>query len=208
VSDQPQDDAVERPAGQLWVRAAEVVATNFPGRTIELIVMPYEREAIVPWQERMVTEIISRGAFDGIERRANRIRVNRDHSLERTVGRATALHPTRDEGLVAEIKIARTPLGDETLELAEDGCLDASAGFLPFPGGQKWETRSRYRITKGWLGHIAMTPEPAYEDAKVLAVRTAITGTVSGTPNLDQVRAWMTDDRLARLVRSSSALDR
>ena len=39
------------------------------------------------------------------------------------------------------------------------------------PGGEVWETRSRRRLTKAWLGHIAMVPDPAYETANVLAVR-------------------------------------
>ena len=92
----------------------------------------------------MVDEIISRGAFDGIERRANRVRVNRDHDLRPAPSAApSAFHPSREEGLVAEVRIAKTELGDETLALADDGCLDASAGFLPMDGGQKWETPHR-----------------------------------------------------------------
>jgi HK97 family phage prohead protease len=192
----------DQPQGELWQRTAEVVGVSFPQRTIELIVIPYERETVVPYEGRMCTEIISRGAFDGIERRANRIRVNRDHKLERTVGRAVALHPSRDEGLISVVRIAKTELGDETLTLAEDDCLDASAGFLPMAGGMQWLTRSAYRINKAWLGHIALTPEPAYEEARVLAVRSAQRNSSSATPNLDEVRSW----RLADTVRSDPAL--
>ena len=119
----------------------------------------------------MIREIITRGAFDGIQRRVNRIKVNRDHDERRIVGRAVAIHPDREEGLVAELKISSTELGEETLTLADDGVLDASAGYLPLPGGEKWLTRSSVRILKGWLGHIALVPEPAYEGARVLAVR-------------------------------------
>jgi HK97 family phage prohead protease len=202
------DDEARRPAGELWVRSAQLVDVSFPDRTIELIVLPYEQPALVPWEKRMVTETIARGAFDGIERRANRIRVNRDHMLERTVGRAIALHPSREEGLVGQVKIARTPLGDETLELADEGCLDASAGFLPMAGGQRWLSRSAYVITRGWLGHIGLTPEPAHEGARVLAVRAASSGDepVSATPNLDQWRALIAEDRLRTVIASDSAL--
>lgn len=188
-----------RPAGELWHRDAQLTGVSFAERTIELIVIPYDAEALVGWDGRMVTETIARGAFDGIERRANRVRANRDHVLERTVGRAVALHPGRDEGLVAEIRIARTDLGDETLTLADDGCLDASAGFLPMPGGMQWEGRDAYTVTKAWLGHIALTPEPAYETARVLAVRhaTAVTpAPLSATPRLDEWRALVAADRL------------
>jgi HK97 family phage prohead protease len=183
----------------LWMRTAQLVDVSFPERTIELVVMPYESPTMVEYAGRLCSETICRGAFDGIERRANRVRVNRDHNLERTVGRAVALYPSRDEGLVAEIRIAKTELGEETLQLAADGCLDASAGFRPMDGGLEWDDRNAYRITKGWLGHIAMTPDPAYEGAKVLAVRTAsrTAAAPSGTPNLDQVRGWRLADAVA-----------
>jgi HK97 family phage prohead protease len=190
-------DTETAPAGQLRWRTAAQLGVSFPERTIELVVMPYETEALVPYGARMVREIISRGAFDGIERRSNRIRVNRDHVAERTVGRAVALHPSRDEGLVGVIRIARTDLGDETLALADEQCLDASAGFLPFPGGEVWEERARVRIRKAWLGHIALTPDPAYESAQVLAVRKEqeADGVPVPTPNLDVVRGWMLEQR-------------
>ena len=193
----------ERPQGELRWRDSKQLGFSFPERTIELVVMPYEEEALVPYGPRLVTEVISRGAFDGIERRSNRIRVNRDHQAERTVGRAVALHPAREEGLVAEVRIARTELGDETLALAEDECLDASAGFLPMPDGEEWETgRQRVRIHKAWLGHIALTPDPAYAGANVLAVRRAEQELVERppTPNLEQVRAWMLEEMYSQLA--------
>jgi phage head maturation protease len=196
-----------RPDGALWTRSAELVGVSYPDRTIELVVLPYEVETLVDWQGRMVTESIARGAFDGIQRRANRIRANRDHAEARTFGRVTALHPSRENGLVGEIRCAKTPLGDETLELAADGCLDASAGFLPMAGGMKWLTRNAYRITRGWLGHVALVPEGAYgEHAGVLAVRAAATTTTDsgGFPNRERWRAMLLEDR----VKSDAALNR
>lgn len=186
----------------LRFRSAEQIGVNHPQRIIELIVAPYEQEALVQHQGRMIKEIFSRGAYDGIERRANRVRVNRDHDVKRTVGRALVFHPSREEGLVAEIRIARTDLGDETLALAEEGILDASAGYLPMPDGEVWETRNRVRVTRAWLGHIAMTPDPAFESARVLEVRHAPErGQVERveTPNLDAVRAWLLEDRYRQL---------
>jgi HK97 family phage prohead protease len=179
------------PAGELRFRTAEQIGVSFPKRTIELIVMPYEQEALVPHPDksgRMVYEVISRGAFDGIERRANRVRVNRDHYHPDTtvVGRAVAFHPSRQEGLVSEVRIAKTPLGDETLQLADEECLDASAGYLPMAGGEKWESRKRFRVSRAWLGHIALVSEPAHEGARVLAVRGKQEGELEAvaTPNL------------------------
>jgi HK97 family phage prohead protease len=174
---------------ELEFRSAELAAVDFPKRTIEVIVTPWEQEAEVEHKGRMIREIFSRGAYDGIERRPNRIRVNRDHDIRRMIGRAVAFHPTRDEGLVGELRIARTPLGDETLELADERILDASAEFAVMPGGETWTGRVR-RITKAWLGGVALTPIPAYKDANVLAVRTT---TPAGeterplTPNRDRL---------------------
>jgi phage head maturation protease len=200
-----QTEQQTRPAGELRYRTSELLEVSFPQRLIELVVIPYETDALVPHprDRRMVTEVISRGAFDGVERRPNRIRVNRDHLLTRTVGRALALHPSRLEGLVAEVRIAKTELGDETLALAAEEILDASAGFLPMPGGERWEGKSRCRITKGWLAHIALTPDPAYETANVLAVREAKApeepALVTATPNLDRMRLDAWRSKLAEL---------
>lgn len=192
--------------GPLWKRAANLVGVSFPERTIELIVVPYETPVDVPWGGRQVRETIARSAFEGIQRRANRVPVNVDHSetVPSTIGRAIAFHPSREEGLVAELKIARTQLGDHTLELAADDNLGASAGFQVKKGGLQWQSRDAYRVVKAFLKHIAMTPDPAYEGARVLAVRTDPVPTSErriATPNLDRVRADILRERYDRLSR-------
>jgi HK97 family phage prohead protease len=192
----------ERPTdGPLRYRAATTLGVDFPKRIIELVVTPYETEALVQHQGRMVHEVFSRGAYDGIERRPNRVKLNRDHDITRSVGKAIAFHPSREEGLVAEVQVSATDLGDETLTLANDGVLDVSAGYRPFPGGEKWETRSRVRIVKAYLGHIAMTPDPAYPGARVLAVRNADEPEPPPRrfPNREQVRLWLLEDRFKQL---------
>src|SRR5262249_48592706 len=131
------------------------------------------------------------------------ITVNRDHHRGLLVGKTLALHPSREEGLVAELSISRTELGEETLVLADDGILDASAGFEllrqgpdgrgpVYPGAGSWERGggTRRRLNRVKLDHIALAPDPAYEDARVLAVRDAAANSqepLSGvaTPNLD-----------------------
>jgi hypothetical protein len=57
---------------------------------------------------------------------------------------------------------------------------------MVMPAGQTWETRDRRRLTRCWLSHVGLVPDPAYESANVLAVRTA---TTSATPNLDRILA-------------------
>jgi len=190
--------------GEVEIRTAEVADVSFPNRTIELIVMPYETETTIREQGREFTEIVTRGAFGGLEAKNGgqmRVGVNRDHEIQRTVGRAMAFHPARPDGLVAELRISATALGEETLVLADDGVLGASAGFTLLrkhgrygsvvAGAETWETRSRRRLNRLYLAHIALTPDPAYEEAGVLAVRKA-SEAATVTPNRDrwQVEQW------------------
>jgi HK97 family phage prohead protease len=184
--------------------AQELVEVSFPDRTIELVVMPYDTETLVEYRGRMVREQIVRGAFDGINARPRRVKVNRDHDARRSIGTAVAFYPSREEGLVAKVRISKTELGDETLVLADDGVLDVSAAFAPYPGHEEWRTRDSRRITKAWLGHIAMTPDPAYDDARVLAVRRAaehLERSPGPTPNLDAWRRLEHEERYADLQR-------
>ena len=77
--------------------------------------------------------------------------------------------------------------------MADDGLLEASVGFAVLPGGERWlEGRSRRRLERLFLDHIAMVPEGAY-DAQVLAVRgpSTIAAERVPTPNLDEVLAWL-----------------
>lgn len=192
---------------EIEIRAVQQVDVNFPNRTIELIVMPYEAEAEVAYRGRLITEVVSRGAFADINAQRRRVSVNRDHAIPVVIGKAVQFHPSRSEGLVAEVRISETDLGNESLVLARDGLLDASAGFelkRNEPKAEVWENRSRRRLNHLWLHHIALTPDPAYEEARVLAVRNA-PGTPQeprgdvATPNLDVVRGWLLDDRYAAL---------
>lgn len=178
--------SADRPqrSGGLEVRSATTTNVARNGRTIELVVMPYERDAVVAHHGRMVREVCSRDAFDQADLQRDRVRVNRDHDLTRTVGAATWFDTHDPRGLVAELRISPTQLGDETLQLADDGVLDASAGFRVV--AETWETSERRRIKRAWLHHIALTPDPAYHDATVLAVRTG-----ERRPNLERVLAGL-----------------
>jgi HK97 family phage prohead protease len=186
-------------------RSAVVADVSFPKRTIELVVMPYEEETTVEHQGRTVREVISRGAFDGIEGRPNRVKVNLDHDITRSLGKVLRFHPSRQVGLVADCYISPTAAGNDALQYAADGIYNASAGFAPIE--LRWEQGGRLRrVNKAWLAHIALVSDPAYTGARVLAVRTAPEApeqrsAVIETPNLDQIRLWQLQESYARLGR-------
>jgi HK97 family phage prohead protease len=176
-----EPDLVETRSGEGF----EVADVNFPKRVVTVVAMPYEKPAEVVVRGRAVTEVVSRGAFEGVEKRAGQIRTYRDHAHSGVVGKIIGLHPSRKEGLVSEVKIFQTPLGDETLTLCDEGGLDASVGFgllrrddgRVWEGAETWErNRTVRRLNRLWLDHLALVPDPAYPDATVLSVRNAPPG--------------------------------
>lgn len=139
-------------------------------RIITVLAVPYEQPTEVLYRGAIWTEVFTRGAFTGIEQQAGKIRVNRDHDKSRTVGKCIAF---RDDpaGLVAEIRIAKTILGDETLALAAEDMLSASIGFGVPTGGAQIDSRGRTRrINRAFLDHLALVESPAYEGASVVGV--------------------------------------
>ena len=181
-------ELAEAPAGALIVRSSaqlDVAGVRFEQREMDLLAVPFGVTEHVVTHGYAHSEEFDPGAFDGIERRANRVKALRDHKLERVVGRAKVIRPTAD-GLLATLRISRTPLGDETLELAADGALDPSVGFAPMPGGDVWNPqRTHVKRIRAWLGEISLTPMPAYAGAGVLAVRH---GELLGVAPTDDVR--------------------
>lgn len=186
----------EKPRAPIEFREATVADVNFAQRIAELVVVPYEEEALIEYRGEIWEESFLRGAFDGIEKRPNRIRANRDHDKTRTVGKAVNHWPSRDEGLVSEIRIAPTNLGDETLALLEEDMLSASAGF-GVRGSDQILDRPKRIIKRAFLDHIAFVESPAYVGARVLAVRedgeqpNAADLPPLDTPNLNEVLDWL-----------------
>lgn len=176
-------------------RDTAVTGVDFAQRIIEMIAVPYEQEAAVEYRGETWQESFERGAFDGVETRTKPIRANRGHDKERTVGKAVNLWPLREEGLVAEVRIAKTLLGDETLALASEDMLSVSVGF-GVRGSDQVLNRPYRRIKRAFLDHLAFVESAAYEGAKVLSVRGEEPPSAADlprlvTPNLDEVLAWM-----------------
>lgn len=189
--------------GPVEFRSSNVAGVDFAERIIELIAVPYDEEAPVEYRGEMWIEKFLRGAFDGIETRTSPpVRANRDHDKGRTVGKVAQFWSSRAEGLVAAVRIAKTPLGDETLALADDDCLGASVGFAVRGSDQELNRRDKTRtIKRAFVDHLAFTPDPAYVGAGVLAVRSAAEVPLAAdlpklvTPNLDELLAWQRSRR-------------
>lgn len=179
-----------RPRQPVEYRSAETLDVKFAERTVTVLAMPYELPTdLVMVEGRQIREVVSRGAFGKVQHRKD-VRAYRGHNRDAVVGRAIALNPDHEAGLLAELRMSRTPGGDEMLELAADQLIDLSVGFAPIE--QRWSAdRSERRIDRAYLDHIAFVGDPAYP-TQVLAVRAAVepelSSPVSNTPRKDQVR--------------------
>lgn len=159
----------------------ELDNVDFGQRIITVLAVPYEQPAQVPFRQEMWTEVFSRSAFNGIEGQTRKIPATAaleipapDHRGGRMVGKVISSNPYGDEGLVSEVKISRTDYGDETLELARDDALSVSVGFVvknPRFDQELDRYKKLRRVNRAFLDHLAFVAQPAYDGAKVLAMR-------------------------------------
>lgn len=192
---------------EILVRNDSVIAdVNSRQRLIDLIVVPWDQEAEIAWRGEMWRESFQRGAFDGIQDHAGRVRVNREHVEGDTVGKAVSFDPFSELGLLSRVRIVNSPRGDETLALAEEDMISASVGaYTKLPSDVVVNRRAlTRRVKRAFLHHIGMVESPAYVGARVLAVRaeqsglTAAETPLPATPLLDDamnspVLAWARD---------------
>lgn len=175
------------------VRSAAIEDVAFGKREITLIAVPYGVEAVVPdWRPQATREKFMGGSFDGIESRMSRITLNRDHSKERVIGGARAINTKDAKGLITTFKVSNTPLGDESLQLAADGVLFGSIEF----GARSQDAAIKDGVMtfyRAFLRHVGLTPDPAYEGADIINVRTGESIADSPTPNLDLAAAILRD---------------
>ena len=181
----------------IHVRTSTLTDVDTKLRLIDLVAVPYEQETEVMIRGERWNEVFSRGSFDGIEDHAGRVRVNREHVVGDTVGKVVAFDPSDPVGLLARVKIAQTPRGDETLALAEEDMISASIGYRtkkPSDVTSNRRTRMR-RVVRAFLDHLSMVESPAYAGAQVLAVRAEPSGLevvqlepLPPTPSLDEYR--------------------
>lgn len=176
---------------------------NFKDRIIDVIAVPWDEEAEVVWRGEVWREIFDRQALDEAAQQKARVPVNRQHNRSDTVGRIVGIDPRADQrGALASVKVARTPRGDETLQLASEGMLGASVGyFVRKPSDVLLLRRSMTRrVQRAFLDHLSMVEDPAYKGAEPVAVHDAWTPHPAAgerslrTPALDE---YLVDDVLS-----------
>jgi HK97 family phage prohead protease len=154
------------------IRSATVGDIRRARRELDLIVAPAESPATIHERGRSYVETFAHGAFHGVD--AAKVRVNRDHMPSRPIGRALRLDPWSEQGLTGTITLARVREADECLELVDLDLLGVSAGFAAARDGVQWDPGRRHRrITRAALDHISLVGQPAYEAARITAVRGA-----------------------------------
>jgi hypothetical protein len=135
------------------------------GRTLAGRVMPYNTEARIG----SYTEMFRPGAFADVD--ATQIPVLAVHDREQLpIGRALSL-TDGPAGLDGELHVSQTRLGDEVLALVRDGAATGlSVGFVPVE--DRWNAkRTVVERIRAKLVEISITAFPAYQDARILAVR-------------------------------------
>jgi HK97 family phage prohead protease len=184
------------PVENVEVRSSTITDVDARQRLIDLIAVPWNEEGEVMWRGEPYREVFVRGAFDGIEDHAGRVPVNHEHVRGKTIGKVVNF-TNGDPGLLSRVKVARTPLGEEMLNLAEDDMVSASVGFrLGKPSDAQVNPRTRLRrIVRAFIDHLALTESPVYAGARVLAVRAEPSGLevvqqepLPPTPALDEFR--------------------
>lgn len=181
---------------------ATLTGVDMKQRIVEVIAVPWEQETRILWRGEEWNEVFTRGAFDGLEEHAGRIRVNREHVKGDTVGKCVQIDTRDARGMIARVKIVNSPRGNETLALAEEDMISASIGyFVKRPSDVDLNKQTNFRrVNRAFLDHLSLVESPAYEGARVLAVREGperlpADSPLIATPNLDEavedeVIAW------------------
>jgi HK97 family phage prohead protease len=183
------------PTTEILERAAVVSDVDSRQYLIDVMAVPWDEPAQVFWCGELWTEVFHRGAFDGVEERAGRIRVNREHTKGATVGKIVGLDPHDEVGLRAQVKIVKSPAGEEIMALAEQDMTSVSIGYRANkPSDVRFDKVKKRRDVHGaFLDHLSFVEDPTWDRAQVLSVRegpnglAVAEGPLPPTPALDAI---------------------
>lgn len=155
------------------------------GRTITGLAVPFDTETeIIPgFREKIARGAINLGTMPALFYR---------HS--EPIGVITAMSEQPD-GLMIEARVSDTALGRDAATLARDGAIKSlSIGFFEreYTDSTTEDGATLRTQTAIDLREVSLVPVPAYEDAKITAVRestnpTTPTTTTKGNPMTDQI---------------------
>lgn len=182
MTDVPKNERMN-PSVETRSDGVRIDGVDFGQRIITILAVPYEQPTQVLFHQELYNEVFARSAFNGIESQTRKIPATAaldipapNHDGGRLVGRVISSDPYGQDGLLSEVKISRTEKGDETLELAADEALWPSIGFLvknPKFDQEIDRYKKTRRVNRAFLDHLAFVGQPAYEGAKILAMRAA-----------------------------------
>lgn len=142
------------------------VRSGNDGRTIYGIAVPYNAPTRI---DDVLVEQFARGAFNHQINRPQRVKFAREHVLlgGEIIGAASML---KDDaaGLYVELRAARTPRGDETLELVKDGALDQLSIMFREAKSRRLAGGVTERVTAD-LREVAVVMEGAYGELAAAA---------------------------------------
>jgi uncharacterized protein len=165
---------------QLEVRTG----ANQDGRTIYGIAVPWNAPMRI--NDTLVEEF-HRGAFDHQSAAAHRIKYAREHiQLGGTLIGRMSMMRSDGAGQYVEMRVAKTPMGDETLELVKEGALPhLSVGFRERQDGNYRLAGGVIARTKADMFEIASTLQGAYGDlASAVGVRSVDTAGYRGAGSM------------------------
>lgn len=170
--------------------AQPVEVRDLEKRIISGRIIPYGETILI----RGKPESFTQGALADID--VKNVKLFDHH--ERAVGKAVQLEE-RSDGGYAEFYVSKTARGDDLLELANDGALSFSPGFLP--GSQ---TREGVHTRLKSMPEVSLVSLPAYQGAQVLAVReseSAMSETIEA-PEVEKLEASVDLSPLERRMES------
>jgi HK97 family phage prohead protease len=170
--------------GEILVRSfsSDVELSGADRRTLVGRLVPYGEVADVYDIElrRQIRERFTGGAFGRQVRsdQAHRVRLYASHerrlSGEHPLAKVGELTEQRD-GLWGAIKLPNTHAADDALELIRsDTVLGFSVGFRTLEGGSVAMPDGVIERRAAHLDHVALTDEPSYPGARVMAIRQAV----------------------------------
>jgi HK97 family phage prohead protease len=138
------------------------------------------------WDEDLGGDIISKGAFNKTMERKDRVKVLWQHN--EPIGKSMNMSAD-SKGLFVEGKISKTRLGDEAIELMNDGVIDQmSIGFSIPSGKSDYNDKGNRLIHEVKLYEYSLVTFPMNEKAIITSVKSVSDALRSGAYNSNEVK--------------------